>query len=63
MRRLSLPRLRISDMVYAGVVLLVGLIVLLAQNRYAQLDAIEDDFVSLTRVSRTTNSSAPPRFT
>jgi len=57
-RRLSLPRLRISDMVYAGVVLLVGLIVLLAQTRYAQLDAIEDDFLSLTQVSRTSRLAA-----
>jgi len=51
-------RLRISDLVYAGVVLLVGLIVWLAQNRYAQLDAIESDFVRLTQVSRTSRLAA-----
>ena len=53
-----LKRLRISDMVYAGIVLLVGLIVWLAQSRYAQLDAIETDFLRLTQVSRTSRVAA-----
>jgi signal transduction histidine kinase len=50
--------LRISGMVYAGVVLLVGIIVWLAQGRYAQLDAIESDFLRLTQVSRTSRLAA-----
>jgi signal transduction histidine kinase len=54
----SVKRLRISDMVYAGVVLLVGLIVWLAQSRYAQLDAIETDFLRLSQVSRTSRIAA-----
>jgi signal transduction histidine kinase len=54
----SVKRLRISDMVYAGVVLLVGLIVWLAQSRYAQLDAIETDFLGMSQVSRTSRIAA-----
>jgi hypothetical protein len=50
--------LRISGMVYAGVVLLVGIIVWLAEGRYAQLDATEKDFVRLTQVSRTSRLAA-----
>jgi signal transduction histidine kinase len=50
--------LRISGMIYAGVVLLVGIIVWLAQGRYTQLDAIASDFVRLTQVSRTSRLAA-----
>ena len=56
--RFAWPRLRISGMVYAGVVLLVGITVWLAEGRYAQLDAIEKDFVRLTQVSRTSRLAA-----
>ena len=52
------PRLRISDIVYIGMVLLVGSIVWLAQGRYAQLDSIESDFLRLTQVSRTSRLAA-----
>ena len=58
MSLMPLKRLRISDMVYAGVVLLVGLIVWLAQSRYAQLDAIDKDFQRLSQVSRTSRLAA-----
>ncbi|HEY4373466.1 MAG TPA: ATP-binding protein [Burkholderiales bacterium] len=54
----SVKRLRISDLVYVGVVLLVGLIVWLGQSRYNQLQAIQDDFDRLTQVSQTSRLAA-----
>ncbi|MDB5807103.1 MAG: hypothetical protein JWN73_4425 [Betaproteobacteria bacterium] len=53
-----MKRLRISDMVYAGVILLVTLIFWLAQSRYAQLEAIREDFQRLTQVSQTSRLAA-----
>ena len=49
---------RISHLIYGAVVLLVAIIVLLAQGRYEALDAIEQDFTSLQRVSQTSRLAA-----
>jgi signal transduction histidine kinase len=54
----AIKRLRISDMVYAGMILLVTLIFWLAQSRYTQLEAIRADFQQLTQVSQTSRLAA-----
>lgn len=53
LRQLASYRPRISHLIYGALVLLVAIIVLLARGRYAQLDAIEQDFSQLERVSQT----------
>ena len=53
LRILTAYRPRISHLIYGALVLLVAIIVLLAQGRYEQLDAIEHDFSQLERVSQT----------
>ncbi len=59
MQRRALPvKLRISYLIYGAVVLLVAIIVILAQGRYEQLDAIEQDFSNLERVSQTNRLAA-----
>ena len=49
---------RISHVIYGAVVLLVAVIFLLAQGRYEQLDAIEQDFFRLERISQTSRLAA-----
>ena len=49
---------RISHLIYGAVVLLVAIIVLLAKGRYEALDAIEQDFSNLQRVSQTSRLAA-----
>ena len=53
LRQLTSYRPRISHLIYGALVLLVAIIVLLARGRYEQLDAIENDFSQLERVSQT----------
>jgi signal transduction histidine kinase/uncharacterized membrane protein len=57
-QRASPFKLRISHLIYGAVVLLVAIIVVLAQGRYEQLDAIEQDFSNLERVSQTSRLAA-----
>ena len=49
---------RISVLIYGVLALLVTIIVLLAKGRYDALEAIEDDFFSLQRVSQTSRLAA-----
>ena len=49
---------RISHLIYGAVVLLVALIFFLAQGRYEQLNAIEQDFSQLERISQTSRLAA-----
>ncbi len=59
MAGLTLPfKPRISHLIYGAVVLLVALIFFLAQGRYEQLNAIEQDFSQLERVSQTSRLAA-----
>jgi signal transduction histidine kinase len=59
MAGLTLPfKPRISHLIYGAVVLLVALIFFLAQGRYEQLNAIEQDFSQLERISQTSRLAA-----
>ena len=59
MQRSASPfKLRIGHLIYGAVVVLITIIVLPALGRYEQLDAIEQDFSNLERVSQASRLAA-----